>query len=286
MTIADALAEGRVYLSSASPSAALDAELLLAAVLKRPRERVLAHADTTLTERATRRFRELLEQRYAGVPLPMLTGTTAFFGRTFSVTRSVMVPRPETEALAAEAVRALRALSSRARPVAVDVGTGAGVIAVTIAAEVPRSRVIALDKSRAALAVARRNATRHRVLSRVTFLESDLLNRVPRDAAPRLIAANLPYVPSDDLTRARERPETAGLTFEPQGALDGGPDGLFVIRRFFAHLARFPHTTRDLRFLLLEHSPDQRRAVQEAAHEVLPAFSARAITPYVTAWQR
>ena len=276
-------------LKRASPSPQLDAELLLASVLKQPRTYVLAHRADPLPARATRNFTSLVRRRAEGIPLPYLTRTKEFYGRTFVVTPAVLIPRPETEAVAEEALRIL-GTTSELRTVVADIGTGSGVLAVTIAADAPRARVVAADFSAAALEIARRNARRHKVARRITFIESDLLTEIPPELAPHLMVANLPYVPTDELKHANEKPETRGLTFEPQRALDGGPDGLHVIRRFFAQILRLntqrsPLLTR-LQALVLEHSPPQRRAVTELAHKALPALRPREAAPMVTTWTR
>lgn len=267
----------------------LDAELLLAHVLKQPREYVLACREGELLPKQQRAFASLVSRRARGIPLSYLTGTKEFYGRAFAVTPAVMTPRAETEAVIDEARRLLDE-TPVPRPMVADIGTGSGVIAVTIAAEAALARAVATDKSAAAISVARRNARRHKVFRRTIFIESDLLTEIPPDLSPRLIVANLPYVPSEELKNAGAHPDTRGLTFEPPKALDGGPDGLFVLRRLFVQLRKHrtqnsPLMTR-LTHVILEHSPSQRRRILELAHDVLPNFKPHAVTPYVTRWSR
>ena len=304
--------QGTAFLKGASTSPALDAELLLSHLTKQPREFVLAHGERTVSERLTEKFHGLLRERRRGTPLAYLTGTQEFFGRPFLVTPAVMIPRPETETVAEEAIRLLhdvghgagamghgRRASPRGPrvkkpwpmpqapcPIVADIGTGSGALAVTIALEIPTARVVAVDRSRPALTVARRNARRLRVLRRVTFFESDLLQEIPSELSPELIVANLPYITSDHLKHAGEHPDTRGLLFEPPRALDGGPDGLYLIRRFFAQFRRFPRIRQSLHDLLLEHSPNQRRRILELAHDALPEFQPHTLSPFVTRWTR
>lgn len=305
-TIGGAVGGATAVLREETPSPRLDAELLLASVLKQPREYLLAHGNNALTLREKRAFTSLVRRRAEGVPLAYLTRRKEFYGRVFAMTPAVMVPRPESEAIIDETIRLLgetretreerRETRNRMRlspsaslishPVVADIGTGSGVLAISIAADVPRARGVAADISEAALAVARGNARRHRVSSRITFIKSDLLTEIPRELTPALLVANLPYVPHGDLQRAPTRPETGGLAFEPPRALDGGPDGLFVIRRFFAQLRRRAEFQKTLRALILEHHPDQRRRILELAQGVLPGFAPRAVTPFVTSWER
>lgn len=295
-TIGAALGGAIALLRGETPSPDLDAELLLTHVLRQPREHLLAHRHDPLDARTTRTFTSLVRRRAEGVPLPYLTGEQEFLGRRFIVTPAVMVPRPESEAIVTEALRLLDEVPTKPQAptplplIAADIGTGSGVLAVSLAAEAPRVRTVATDRSPAALVVARRNARTHRVLRRVTLVESDLLTEIPPELAPTMIVANLPYVPSDDLTRAGDSLDTRGLLWEPRRALDGGPDGLFVIRRLLAQLAKLRTLNAELRthvqYLILEHSPLQRRRILELAYGTLPTFRPHEVSPFVTSWSR
>lgn len=284
-TLSAALTGATALLHGETPAPELDAELLLAHVLKRPRAYVLAHRDESLPPAATRVFTSLVRRRAEGVPIPYLTGHTEFYGRPFFVTPAVMVPRPESEAIVEEAVRVLDVMPIP-RQIVTDIGTGSGVLGVSIAAEAARVHVVATDKSAAALLVARRNARKHKTATRMTFIESDLLTEIPPDLAPTMIVANLPYVPHEELKHAGDSPDTRGLAFEPQKSLDGGPDGLFMFRRFFAQLKRMRTLRENLQHLILEHSPGQRRRILELAHDALPDLSPREVTPLVTHWHK
>ncbi len=285
VTIQAVLTGAAALLRGASPSRELDTELLLAHVLQKPREYLLARRAEEVPPRTERRFSSLVRRRLEGVPVPYLAGTKEFYGRAFAVTPAVMIPRPESEDIVTEALTLLDT-SDALHPIAAAVGTGSGALAVTIALDAPRARVLATDKSASALSVARRNARRHRVSRRVTFFESDLLTEIPPELSPHIIVANLPYVPTDELKHAGDSPDTAGLTFEPKSALDGGPDGLFAFRRFFAQLARMHEIRQTLRNLVLEHSPGERRRILELAHAVVPKFRPSEVSPFVTSWTK
>jgi release factor glutamine methyltransferase len=297
LTIKEALREGVVYLRTSSPSFGVDAEILLSEAIKNPREFLIAHNEEKLTFNQTAKYRHWLMQRIKGVPIPYLTGNQYFYGRKFIVNKNVLVPRPETEAIVEECIRICKqsievSFLPESRnpsrhtptPIIADIGTGSGVIAVSLALEIPKAKIIATDKSGTALKVAARNARKYRAAKRVTFFASDLLNEIPTELSPNIIVSNLPYVTTDELRNAHTKPDTIGLTFEPQGALEGGPDGLAVFRRFFAQIARFEQTRKSLQHLLLEHNPKQRRALWELAHEFIPEFKPQEVTPFVSKW--
>lgn len=234
----------------------LDAEVLIADALHLPRVMLYAKFDQPLSDEERATIRARVGRRARGEPIAYIIGEREFFSLAFEVTPEVLIPRPETEGLVEAA---LRLLKDRPEPWVADVGTGSGAIAVTIATEVPPARVFALDRSRGALEVARRNAARHQVDSRVTTVESDLLDALPRaapDQAFDLICANLPYIPSAVIsTLARDVRE-----HEPLAALDGGPDGLDLIRRL---IVSAPPRIKPGGAILLEIGYDQGKSVTE-----------------------
>jgi release factor glutamine methyltransferase len=233
VTAGEALAEARRRLAATgADSARIDAVRLLEAILGRDAAWLLAHDRDDLEAASLRAFEDAVRRREAGEPVAYITGTAGFFGRTFAVTRDVLVPRPETEQLAELALAALRRLG-RASPAFCDVGTGSGILALTLACELPEARGIAVDLSAAALAVASRNAAALGVASRVTFAHGDLLAAVPAEARFDCLVANLPYVPHGELAAPPDP-----TTFEPRLALDGGADGLDLYRRLLPALAR------------------------------------------------
>ena len=256
LTVAAALRQAREALTPHSETAALDAQTLLAAVLHRERAWLLAHPEARLTPRQQRCLTRECTRLAQGEPLPYVLGYWHFYGRKFAVTPAVLIPRPETELLVE---LALPRLHAHANCRVADVGTGSGVLAVTLAAEVSDARMIATDFSPAALTVARDNARRHRVAERIAFVETDLLTAVigPFD----VIVANLPYIPSTEV-------EALPVAHhEPREALDGGADGLGFIRRL---LAQAPARLLPDGLLLLEIAANQGEAVRSLATDAFP----------------
>lgn len=216
--------------AAGSPTPALDIDVLLTRSLGRDRAFVLAHPEYDLTADEFTTFERALLRAAAGEPIAYITGERGFYDLVLRVTPDVLIPRPETELLLELALNwALTRLSAAPgqRLTAVDVGTGSGALAIALARHLPpdRVRVSGLDSSPAALAVARSNSAA--VLGRVdavVWLESDLLAALPPTPID-LLVANLPYIPSAVV------PTLAVSQFEPVAALDGGPDGLDLIRR-------------------------------------------------------
>ena len=205
----------------------LDSQVLLAHILAKGRSWVAAHPETPLTRSQLVSVEEALSRLETGEPFPYLLGHWEFYGLDFELTPDVLIPRPETELLVERAIQWLNASSQR-RTVA-DVGTGSGCIAVSIAKNVSDARVVATDISLPVLEVAHRNAVKHHVIKRIDFIQCDLLpphpDSLPSDQHFDLICANLPYIPSQTL---RELPIYG---HEPTLALNGGADGLDILRR-------------------------------------------------------
>jgi release factor glutamine methyltransferase len=222
------LTEARELLVGAGVSpaeAALDAELLARHVLECDRATLLIRSRAPLPSAFDRLFAPLVARRAAREPTSYIVGHREFWGLDIEVTRDVLIPRPETELIVEEALAvAPRLLTHRI----IDVGTGSGCLAVALAVEFPSARVIATDISPAALRVAERNAQRHQVSGRVSFVECDLLAGIEDHA--QLIVSNPPYVPTGDVNTLQ--PEVA--QYEPASALYAGDDGLAVIRRLFS----------------------------------------------------
>jgi len=225
--------------------ARLEAELLLAFVLGMDRPGLYVRWDEAPGIGTRERFRQLVERRRCGEPLAYLTGERDFMGLSFHVTPDVLVPRPETELLVETALNHLR--EAGPSPPVVDVGTGSGAIAVSLAVYHPGIRVTAVDISQAALGVARANASRHGVTGRVTFRQGDLLAGLPGPVD--LVTANLPYIPTWEWYRLPRE-----VRYEPRLALDGGPDGLDYYRRL---VRQVPGVLRRGGRLLCELGPGQ-----------------------------
>ncbi len=210
----------------------LDAELLLAHVLEHSRAWLWAHPTEEVAPEAEQGFARLLARRRRREPLPYILGNWEFYGRTFTVTPHVLIPRPETELLVELVLTWARA--QQASCIA-DIGTGSGAIAITLAAEMPSLHLMAVDLSAAALAIARANARRLGVAARITFLEGDLLQ--PLRATPCMpldaIAANLPYIAEEEYPTLM--PEVRD--YEPREALLAGDSGIALIRRLIEECA-------------------------------------------------
>lgn len=210
----------------------LTAEVLLANVLSSDRIFLYTHGDRPLSQEERDAYRALLVRRAGGEPVAYITGEKEFFGRPFAVGPGTLIPRPETELLVEEALRLLRLPGSPEAPVIADIGSGSGCIGVTLLAEFPGAIGTAVDTSPAAAAATLANARRHGVAERLTVVAGDLSSPLA-DGACALLAANLPYIPSDRIpTLAPE------VLREPHEALDGGPDGLALIRRLIDDLPR------------------------------------------------
>jgi release factor glutamine methyltransferase len=262
--------------ASGSTSPRLDAELLLGQALGVDRVGVLAHPDAPVGTGARELFEASLERRERGEPVAYIRGFREFHGLAFATDSRALIPRPETELLVDAAIEELaarltvapRAPGAPALRVA-DVGTGTGAIAVALVAALRRRKmaddvmVIAIDSSEDALALARENAVGHGVADRVVFVAADLL---PHHVEPPywLVCANLPYVPTDELEQLA--PE---LSFEPREALDGGPDGLDVVRRL---LDRLPDALAPDGVALLEIGADQGEAIAREVAARLPGW--------------
>ena len=220
----------------------VDAEWLLAAALGVGRGRLRAAADQSIGEEAAERYEGWVQRRVGREPLQHVLGTQAFRDLTVRVGPDVLVPRPETELLVSWALDLLPAPGGR--PLVLDVGTGSGCIACALASERPDVRVVAVDVSPAAVAVARRNVVELGLADRVTVSVSDLFSGLAPLHAD-LVISNPPYLPTSAMGTLA--PEITG--YEPRAALDGGPDGLDVIGRI---LTEAPHWLRGGAAIVLE----------------------------------
>lgn len=256
-TVAEALAWATSYLKAKGiPDARPDAEVLLGYVLASDRTRLYVYPSAPVSAADYRRYRQLVAARAARQPLQYLTGRQEFMGLEFTVNRHVLIPRPETEHLV-EAVR--EELRQKAAPILVDVGTGSGAIAVSLAILLPGAAVYALDISREALALAARNAANANVGGRIVFLPGDLLAPLRSrrlDNGIDAVVANPPYIPTDAI--AALAPEVRDC--EPRLALDGGSDGLCFYRRLCREAG--PYLAPD-GFLAVEVGAGQADAVAE-----------------------
>ena len=215
-------------------SARLDAEVLLAETLGKPRIALYTSFDEDPGEEARAKFRELVRRRAAGEPVAYLVGHREFFSLPFAVTPDVLIPRPETEFVVIALLDAARAYNAGDRELQiVDVGTGSGIIATCAAKHLERCRVTAIDISPAALEVARRNLLAHGVADRVDCLPGDLLEALADHPQFDFVVSNPPYVSEQELQQTpREVRE-----YEPHTALVAGPNGDEVIVRLIPQAA-------------------------------------------------
>ena len=204
----------------------LEAEILLAHLLKVDRIQLYTRWDEEYPDFPNEEFRTLVSRRSNREPLAYITGQREFWSLDFTVAPGVLIPRPETEFVVEAAVRHL----SRGAARIVDVGTGSGNIAVCLAREIPKARIFALDISEMVLQVASKNAARHQVSGQIMFLRTDLFSAFASNRLSRIIdgvVSNPPYIPSADISALA--PDVR--IFEPRLALDGGADGLDYYRR-------------------------------------------------------
>jgi release factor glutamine methyltransferase len=231
-SVREAIRTGAEYLRKAGiDSARLDAEVLLRHFLGMEKAELYIGSDLPLNATAEREFQKLLLRRASREPVAYIIGHREFWSLDFVVTPEVLIPRPETELLVERALKLATRLPRMSALNILDLGTGSGAIAVSLAKELPQARVCAVDISSAAVEIARLNARRHGVEERVEFFCGDLFEPVAEEREGYdLIVANPPYIRSGEL--AGLAPEIR--EWEPIMALDGGADGLLYYRRIIA----------------------------------------------------
>lgn len=231
-----------------------DREILLAFLLQKPRTWIVAHDEYALTADEEHQWLQMASRRESGEPVAYITGTKEFYGRTFAVNSSVLIPRPATEVLVDTAVRVLRGETvennidadtdiviasdiwgnvSGIKLIA-DIGTGSGCIGITLACECPEFAVIATDISEEAIRIAKENAAHHGVSNRITFLQGDALDPLAFIREPFLIVSNPPYIPST-MKLMKDVQD-----FEPHAALFSGEEGTDVIKRMMKQATEHP----------------------------------------------
>jgi len=226
MEVGEALRRAQRAFAPVSDSAASDARLLLADSLQTTTTWILTHDRSVLPRATASEFEARVGRRVAGEPLPYVLGWWEFYGRKFAVNPEVLIPRPETELLVERALGELKDRGGMAR--LVDIGTGSGCVAVTLAVEVAACDVFATDLSRGALRTAQANALEHGVEERLRLVQADLLEGLAGEWD--ILCANLPYLPSARLGRL------AAVDREPVMALDGGVGGMVLTRRLIESL--------------------------------------------------
>lgn len=255
MFISEAVAYGRARLPT------LEAEILLCFILQISHEYLITHPEREINTELVLEFQKYCEARVSGIPIAYLTHHKEFFGLDFYVDERVFIPRPETELLVEQAISFLQPTSYKLQTI-LDIGTGSGCIAISIAKKLPHARFVAVDISEGALEVARKNAKFHGVSSRIEFIKYDLL---PCDFAFDGIVANLPYIgTSENHLVSREV-----LEHEPQEALFSGENGLELYERLFAQVCDLRHAQADKapKWLIGEMGFLQQEALEKLIHK-------------------
>ncbi len=280
-TIQQALKQGtRTLTRAGQTNASLDAQVLLSHAMQVERSVLYAYPERMLTPEQEQQFLTLIERRSRGEPVAYLTGHKEFYGLDFLVDQRVLIPRPETELLVEAALNVCRQMLEAGRtPIVADIGTGSGIIPVTLAVLEPRLPYLyATDISTAALDVAYLNCQRHHVEHRVRLLLGDLLAPLPEPID--ILTANLPYVGTDEMHELT--PDVRA--YEPHLALFSGPHGLDLLARFFIELQHSQKLAKGA-VLLLEIGYRQREPLTSMLHEIWPQ-AALAFTKDYAGWDR
>lgn len=247
--------------SDRNGSPALDAEVLLSFTMKKTREQLLIHPETKLRAGQFKKFSKLIQRRATHEPVAYITGKKSFFGLDFAVNKNTLIPRPETELLVEEALRSYKLQETRDK-VIIDVGTGSGAIAITLAKHIPKAKIIATDISPIALRTAKQNAKINGVADKIKFIKTSLLPLTLNSKLLTLIVANLPYLPSRVWSRAM--PDVK--KFEPKSALLGGTDGLDIIKKLLSKIKK-----QNLHgIILMEADPSQKIKLPKIIKTIFP----------------
>lgn len=244
MNIRQTLQQASLHLTESSPSATVDAQVLLSHVLQCNSAHLLAWPEKELTDVQKETYEQLIQQRQQGIPVAHLTGKREFWSLDFSVNNSTLIPRPETETLV-EFI--LTNFADREHLKLLDMGTGTGAIAIAVASEKPGWQIVASDVSDAALELARKNAHNHQCHN-ISFVKSDWFNNIPFHDFD-IIVSNPPYIAADDPHLSQ-----GDVRFEPKTALTSGSTGMDDIEQICLHAK--DHLTKN-GWLIVEHGYNQ-----------------------------
>ncbi len=267
MTISQLIAHHSKLLKSSSP--VLDVELLLAETLNKTREYLYAWPEKKLSASQMARFKKLFTRRLKSEPIAYILGHKEFYGLDFKVNKNVLIPRPETEQLAAEALKFVR--KNKILSV-VEIGVGSGALIISLAKNLTKPEFIGTDISAKALTVAKQNARMHKV--KIYFLQGNLLKPLTEIKnlqfliANFIIVANLPYLDRQEKNLLPSA-KTKSIKFEPKTAWDGGPDGLKYFREFFNQIHRYKMQPAAI-FLEIGHN--QATKITKLAKQTLPKY--------------
>ncbi|MDD4412368.1 MAG: peptide chain release factor N(5)-glutamine methyltransferase [Patescibacteria group bacterium] len=249
-------------LKTANPN--IEADLLMSAVLAKPRSWLIAHNDYQLTKVEEKKFNNLVKKRLLNQPIAYLIGEQEFMGLKFKVNKNTLIPRPETELLVETALQ-----NYAKNTLYLDVGTGSGAIIISLANKLKdKAKYLAFDISQKALVVAKKNSQLNQVDKLISFRSSDLLtliikqNTLLRGVEQLVICANLPYVPTAYLKKLT-KPDNKSLAFEPALALAGGADGLDLYRRLAKEIKTVKNKNKLLKIVCLaEIQPNQANKIK------------------------
>ena len=260
-TIRETLQQTHGNLESAGiPDARLESEVMVMNVMRMPRQDLFSHQEDGVNAQQERELAQIVERRLKREPLAYILAYKEFYGVNLLVYSDVLIPRPETETMVEHALfMALMGMETTELVIA-DVGTGTGAIAINLAIHLPAARIYAIDAADAVLDVASHNIRAHNVADRIKLAKGDLLEPLPEPVD--LIVANLPYIPTCRIPTLQ--PE---IQWEPSAALDGGDDGLDLIRRL---MSQAPDKLKENGIILLELDPEQVPAVEELSRQLFP----------------
>ena len=252
----------RTLESAGIPDSRLEAEVMVMDVMRMPRQAIFAEQETLVSEQQQASLDEIVRRRLTREPLAYILNYREFYGVNLLVNSDVLIPRPETETMVEHALfMALMGMESRELIIA-DIGTGSGAVAVNLAIHLPAARIYATDAFDATLDVAAYNIRMHNVADRVSLLKGDLLEPLPEPVD--VIAANLPYLPTERIPTLQ--PE---VQWEPAAALDGGADGLDLVRRLITQAATGGRIKAH-GVILLEMDPEQFPVAEQAVADAFP----------------
>ena len=235
----------------------LDAEILLAHARSCPRIQLYTHFDDVVSDAVRATMRELVQRRAKAEPVAYLVGQREFFSLSFRVNRDVLIPRPDTETLVMEI---LDRLKRRESPRLLDLCTGSGCVGVATAKNNSQVKVLATDISPNAITIAQENVERHQLGDRVEIVASDLFASIPKNSRFDVIASNPPYIPSAEIDQL----DAEVAKHEPRLALDGGPDGLDILRKI---IEQAPAYAAPSGWLMLEFTPEQADSLQKIVQQ-------------------
>jgi len=258
VTLKQALSQARAILTTHRiEDAPFECELLLRHAIQISRVQLYLDLNRELSPKQEKTFWHLIQRRLNGEPTAYITGNREFYGSNFYVDSRVLIPRPESEMLVE---MTLNLAQSRTVSTIAEIGTGCGAIAISLAINLPQAKIYATDISASALAVALLNCQEHKVANRIYLLQGDMLDPLPEPVD--LIVANLPYVKEPEL------PAISPANFEPQLALNGGPDGLEKIRQLCQQVS---NKLRPEACLFIEIGQGQSTAVTTSLHNLFPS---------------